>query len=125
MKDWSFGLKEIFPQKPKAKNSVFKIQSYQRMTFAQHGGVAVCGSYFGAYEPFSFRKRHTDISFNVSLQPVATVKLSSAKENDIRSLFRFLTEEEVAWFDEILSKGNQLNMTEEAREGNSSNEENC
>ena len=33
MRDWSFGLKEIFPQKPKAKNSAFKIQSYQRMTF--------------------------------------------------------------------------------------------
>ena len=45
---------------------------------------------FGLMNNFASEKRYKDISLNVSLQPVATVKLTTAKENDIRSPSTFL-----------------------------------
>lgn len=77
------------------------------MTFSPHDRVAI---YSGSFELFSFTKRCSTVPLDINLPSISIVQLNTVKKNDIRSLFKYLIEEKMAWFEEILTNANQQNM---------------
>lgn len=109
MKKWSEGLKPVMSSKPRSKNNVFKIQSYPRLMFTPSGGLAAATTYSGAYIPFVyFKPKDISMDLDENLPPADRVRLNDAKEEDVRSLFRFLEDDVVNWYEETFKLANEV-----------------
>lgn len=104
MKQWGDALKNYTMPKPTSKGLHFAIQSYVRIKYNKVGTVMASSTYSGYYQPFSFIKRGVRFGedFESSIRPVNKNPIKKQKENDIKSLFPFLeNEDQISWFQKL------------------------
>ncbi|KAJ4436371.1 hypothetical protein ANN_19003 [Periplaneta americana] len=98
LKSWGSTLNPFFQRKPKSKGKVFTLQKYCKSMYSTTDDVLVCTSYNGTCEAFPLVLKPIRFSLKLSdTIPVALKKKFKVdKIRDVRSLYEFLKEDEVA-----------------------------
>lgn len=100
LKQWGDFLKPFTLPKPTARGYTFTIQSYVRLKYNQQGTVMASSSYSGNYIPFKFLKTDAVIR---DIPCVKKNPIKEAKKNDIRSLYCFLENHHIQWYEKVLN----------------------
>lgn len=122
LRTWSSSLQVYFTEYKNitSKKTPFRIQQYCRLMYHPSGTISASSSYLGTFIPFNFLLRgvNMDLLSPDVVQVSLRQPLKPAKENDLRSLFCFLSAGEQNWFEEVIEKPKQLVLQLPDQEGN-------
>lgn len=107
IKDWESALAPFFLKEPLSKNKKYTIMKYMMMKYTSSGSLLCSENFVPMYSPFKYLSTmNTDLLRSITLQPVPLVPISEAKEKDVRSLLKFLPQEDSDWIEFVLNENN-------------------
>lgn len=105
IKDWDTALAPFFLKEPKSPNKKYTIMKYVIMKYTTAGNLLCSETYNPFYSPFKYLSvMNRDTLRNINLKPQPVERISEAKEKDVRSLLKYLSNNDSDWIEFILNE---------------------